>query len=874
MGKERHSLPLPNERLKQERLLRGWTQADVAGFLGTDGYTVNRWERGRAYPSFYFRHRLCELFEKDAAALGLVSAGLEGAGASSSLPGVGPQSIFWSVPHPRNLCFTGRADMLQALHSQLLAAQSVALARTLALQGLGGIGKTQMALEYAYQYASSYRAVFWIEAETVEHITSSMLRIAAALQILERKEADQQRVIAGVQRWLAGHSQWLLIWDNLEDLDLLQRFLPSVRQGALLVTTRRQALGTLARGIDLEPLRRDEGMLFVLRRARLLKPDATDEQMRLLEESRPDEYAAAEQLVREMGGLPLALDQAGAYLEETGCSLADYLRLYRQQRVHLLQRRGLSGREHPHSVATTFLLACERVEQEQAATADLLRVCSLLHAEAIPEEIFHAGAAHLGSGLMALAADPMQFDQALASLRCLSLIQRHAQTHTLSLHRLVQAVLQEEMSEQERELWQRRAAAALNASFPEVISDVWNECERLLAHVLALASGVPQEAVDQQLAEVLRKAADYLRERARYEQARHLYQRALSISERALGTDTRVAHILGSLGLLAHDQGRYEESEACYQRAISILEQALSPEHPEIARPLANLARLYKAQGKYTEAEILYLRALFLWEQTLGPRHFKLGHPLANLAAIYLEQGKYAQVEPLCERALSIWRQAFGSEHTLIGYPLLTLARLSGEQGKIRQAEQLYRQVLHIWEQSLGAGHPLLARALNGLADVCMEQGKDVEAEALYQRALRIQEQVLGSEHPETSETLNGLANLYTRQRKLELASQAYQRALRLQEQHLGPEHPKTAGTLADLALFYQEQGHHSRALLLMERALAIFTSALGANHPRTIATRAYHALLIQHKDESEPGADSSAEEGQRRRASLLHHAW
>jgi tetratricopeptide (TPR) repeat protein/transcriptional regulator with XRE-family HTH domain len=845
MGKTRHSVPVPNERLKQARLLRGWTQADVAGFLDTDGYTVNRWERGRAYPSLYFRRKLCDVFGKDAYELGFLPSVAKDSATTLS-PACSDVAGLWSVPHPRNACFTGREEILQTLHRVLVTSRSAALVQTYALHGLGGVGKTQIALEYAYQRASQYSAVFWIEAETAEHIISSMLRIAEVLQLPEYMEADQQRIVAAVQRWLAAQSKWLLIWDNLENLNLLQRFLPPVRQGAILLTTRCQALGTLAEGVDLASMGQNEGVLFVLRRAKLLKSDATSEQVRLFATTMPAEYAAAEELVTVMGGLPLALDQAGAYLEETGCSLSDYLQRYKQQPVHLLNRRGLPGGGHPRSVATTFLLACVRVEQEQMAAADLLRVCSLLHADAIPEELFLKGAAHLGPELMSLATHTVQFDQALATLRNLSLVQRHAQVHTLSLHRLVQAVLQEHMSEEEHEKWLRRVTAALNATFPEVISDTWKRCERLLSHVLTVAAATPNGAEDQELASVLRKAADYLRERAQYEQARQLYQRILLIWEQVPGGDIEQAHALTGLALLAYEHGQYAEAEALYQQAMCMLELAVGPEACEVARPLTNLAILYKTLGRYAEAELFYRRAQHILEQTLGPEHLKVAHPLINLAEVYLEQGKYELVEPLCERSLAIWKQAVGARHSLIAYPLLTLAKLSAEQGNDEQAESLYRQAFSIWEQALGMLHPLMVEALNGLADIYFKQKKYAEAETLYQRGLRIHEQAFGLEHPDMVDALNGLANLYARQRKDEQARQLYQRALRIQEQHLGHNHPKTARILYDQALFCQGQGDLYRALSLMGRALQIRYRSLGATHPKTLATQTFYTQFLQ----------------------------
>jgi tetratricopeptide (TPR) repeat protein len=717
---------------------------------------------------------------------------------------------------------------------------------------------------------------------------SSLLRIAELLQLPERQEADQQRIVAAVQRWLSTHSQWLLIWDNVEDLELLQRLLPPARQGTILITTRRQALGTLARGMDLMPMGREEGMLFVLRRANVLEPEATCERMHQLAASMPTEYAAAEKLVDTMGGVPLAIDQAGAYIEETGCSVSTYLQRYEQQHARLLDRRGVLGGDHPHSVTATFLLASKRIEQEQNAAADLLHVCVLLHAEAIPEELFVEGAAYLGPELASLANDPYQLDQAIAVLRSLSLVQRQPETRTLSMHRLLQAVLRERMSEPEQAEWLRRVITALNAVLPDATHETWGRFERLLPHVLTVASAIPDCAGDRELAEALQKAADYLTCRARYEQAEPLYQRALCIEKRIWGpAHPRTAKPLCGLAYLYYEQGKYQQAEPLYQLALQIREQVLGPAHPDVACTLEGLGMLNWKEGKFEQAKLLFQRALYIqeqakgaertevahllndlailsveqgqheqgerlyqralsiWERVLGANHPHVAMALNNLSDLYIELGKYEQAKPLCEQALRIWQQALGAEHPEVAYPLRHLADLNMEQGKYEQAEPLYRRALRIWEQALGPEHPNLAYPIHGLAVLYTRQGKYEQAEPLYRQALRIWEQAFGPEYPRLAHPLNNLASLYTAQGKYQQAELLFQRALTLREQHFGKHHPEIAITLHDLAIFYQKQGNLSEAISLTERALEIRSQFLGDAHPKTIATRELFSQLV-----------------------------
>lgn len=872
--------------LRNFRKRRKLRQQELAEMLGIHRNTIGTWERGDYLPDskgiVLELARLLALDEQETRQL------LE-----ASLTALSPH---WLVPLPRNPVFTGREEILTALHTYLGTdqAQIVALTQSYALHGLGGIGKTQIALEYAYRYSLEYSALFWIEAETSESIISSVLRIAELLHLPEREEADQQRITAAVQRWLSSHRQWLLIWDNLEDLELLQRWLPLTRQGAILLTTRHQALGTLAQGIELGPMEREDGLLFVLRRAKVLGPETTGEHLQQIAARMPAEYTAAEALVITMGGLPLALDQAGAYIEETGCSVSAYLQHYEQRSTRLLDRRGAPGGDHPHSVTTTFLLASERVEQEQRAAVDLLRVCAFLHAEAIPEEIFAAGVGHLGPEIESLTTDPPQFDLAIAVLRNLSLVQRHAETRTLSIHRLVQAVLREQMSAQEQLVWLRRVIIALNAAFPKVTYEVWEQCERLLSHVLTCAAAIPDEAGNQELVKVLLKAADYLRERTQYEQTEVLYQRALRIGEQILGAEhPDVAHALGGLALLDYEQGRYEQAEALYLQTLHIQEQALGPEHPDVAHSLNGLARLHYEQGRYEQAEALYLQALHIQEQALGLEHPELARSLDGLAILYWKQGKYEQAEALYLRELRIREQAQGPEHPSLIASLNNLALLYWKLGKGEQAEALYQRALRIQEQASGLEHPAIVNLLNNLALLYSEQEKYKQAEPLYlqathicekiwgpdhsnlaypltnlailymgigeteqveallQRALSIWEHVGGPDHPNLVYPLTNLADLYAQQEKDEQAETCYRRALHLWEQVGEPCHPDMAFSLSGLATLYLKQGKDEQARQMFQRTLQIREQYLGPNHPETAQT--LYDLATCHQKQNNP---------------------
>lgn len=783
-------LPSFGSLLKRFRTRERLSQQQVAQRLGLHRNAIGRWERGDLLPAYkgivleLARH--LRLDESETRQL------LE-----ASLTGLAP---YWLVPLPRNPFFTGREEILEALHTQMSVNHPVAITQSSALHGLGGVGKTQIALEYAYRYGLQYSAVGWMGAETQESLVTGLRQFAQVLGVVGPEETDQQRVIAAVQHWLSTHSQWLLIWDNVEDLELLRRFVPATRAGALLFTTRHRVLGTLAAGIDVFPMEQEEGMLFLLRRAKLLAPEAGSQQLDQWVQHHLASFQATINLVEELGGLPLALDQAGAYLEETQCGLPAYLDLFRSQRATLLKLRGDRSHAHPDSVSATFTLSIRATIHHHPVVQDLLHVCALLSPDAIPEELFCQGAEHLGAQLEAICRDTLAWNQVIATACAYSLLSRQPEEQTLSVHRLVQAVLLDTMSDQERERWRARVIAALEVAFPEVQRmsryAAWKQCERLLPHALLCLQRPEVASQGLSLASLAHKTACYLLRAGRYAQAEPLFLRALQIREQALGPEHPEATAsLNRLGELYWDQGKYAQAEPLWRRALQLREQALGPEHPEVAASLNNLAILLQAQGKYTEAEPLYLRTLQIWEQALGPEHPGVAVLLNNLGELYWDQDKYAQAEPLLRRAFRIWEQALGPEHPELAEPLYLLANLLRAQDKYPEAEPLYLRALEIRKQTLGPEHPKVADPLTGLANLRRDQCRYAEAERLYLRALSIREQHLGQHHPDTAQTLHDLALLHEKQDKLREAIALAERALSIRVQSLGEAHPKTVAS-------------------------------------------------------------------------------
>lgn len=745
----------------------------------------------------------------------------------SLTPPAQPQTDrIWSVPYRRNPFFTGREDTLQQLDEALHGTSGGQAGFPQALSGLGGIGKSQTAVEYAYRHRSEYRTVLWARAETYETLLADYATIARLLHVPEQQTPEWQR--EAVLHWLETQSDWLLLLDNVENLALVRAFLPAevqghngfnVHNGHIVLTTRLQALGTLAQRIDLEKMEPDEGAFFLLRRIQLIKQAAT------LEDADGADFIEAKDIAQAMGCLPLALDQAGAYIEESGCSLYDYRERYRQQRRTLLELRGSMFSEHPESVATTWLLSFKKLEQHNPAAAELLRLCAFLHPDAILEEIITSGAAELGPILAPVVANPVALDAAIAALRTFSLIRRNAEMHTLSMHRLVQAVLKDSMDDAIRQCWAERAVRAVNCAFPdsEQVAN-WEQCRCCLPHVQVCVQHIEQwNLAFPEAARLLDAAGMYVLEQAHYTQAAYLLRKALDMRMQVQGQEhVDVAESLTNLAGVYLYQGKYATAEPLLDRALSVREQAQGSEHPDVAICLNNLALCYNQQGKYTEAEPLFQRALAIWERIDGGEHPDVARTLNNLALLYVGKRQYAQAGPLYLRALAIWESIRGPVHPDVATCLNNLALLYQYQGKYTQAESVFQRVLAIREKTLGPEHPIIAFSLTYLARLYQKQYKYSRAERLFKQALHIRKRALGPEHPDIALSLNDLARFYTMLGNYSEAEPLFQQSLHIREQTLGTHHPDIAIVLQHYAVLLSAQQRKDEARKLLVRARSI----------------------------------------------------
>ncbi len=693
----------------------------------------------------------------------------------SSSPLNSTLSSLWSVPYRKNPFFSARQRELDQLRDRFTKDRDSSLA-VQAITGIPGLGKTELALEYAFRYGHTYRAVFWLRCDSSKDLIADFLHIANLLQLPTESTSKEQNVISQVKQRLAHfNGGWLLIFDNVLDLASIDEFIPESMTGDVLITTPTAVVGTFARPLELSEMNEDEGAHFLLHRARIAVPD-------------PDHLVKAREISRLLEGLPLALDQAGAYIEVTRKSLSDYVQNYR---MRLNDRGQHTTNRHPKTVTATFSLCFEQVKQNNATAGEILQLCAFLNAEAIPEELFITKVPELGPVLQPLS--PYELEKVLQELQRYSLVSRNDEQ--FSVHRLVQFVLRDGMNEEEQRLLANRAVRAVEAIFPEPKFALWPLCRSYLPQAQTCADLMKQweEIESPEGARLLDKAGYYLYEQSQYAAARSFFEQALKIQHRIVEAHSPdKASTLTHLGKLSRSLSQYPQAKQYFRDAQAILNQR--PDQPlALAQVLDGQGELAQTQEQFSLAEKRYKRALALRRHHLEPDSPEIAASLANLAGIYEELDDASQARRFYEQALAIYQRTVVPDHPDLALLLSNLARFYGDQKDYTQAEQRFEQAKAIREQKFGRDHPRVAGTLHNLAALYVDIGdpdKYILAEQYTRRALTIWEQTYGtSMHPDVAGSIRILGRLHRRQRLYDDAKSNYDRALAIYEQFPEPKH-------------------------------------------------------------------------------------
>jgi tetratricopeptide (TPR) repeat protein len=634
----------------------------------------------------------------------------------------------------RNVAFAGRDLLLDQLR-QRLRQQGSAVLTAQALYGLGGVGKTQLALEYAHRYQADYDLIWWIMAEAPGAISAGLAELGVRLGLVQdtRQVADQEQLATAVLKELRRRERWLLVFDNVPDRQQLGPYLPQ-GNGQMLVTSRHPVWGGIALPVKVDTFSRAESIAFLTYRI-----------------SDHDE-ATAGALAEDLGDLPLALEQAAAYMEQTGMPMLEYRALFHRQREKLLKRGEPTA--YQGTVDTTWQLAIERIANMPSggpAGVTLLRLCAFLAPEAIPLDLLAQHPDLLPEELASVARDELALQDAVAAVYQYSLLDRDQ--GGLRMHRLVQTVVRAKLAEQARLTVLTSIIEVLNVVFVEdKLRDhkEWPHLAQLIPHVLAAADHAEAlRIMPASTADLLRRTGSYYRRRGEMLLARGLLERALTLAEASSAPDHPVvSSILHDLGATLRYIGDLGGARAANERALAIVEAARGPEDPSVASIVNNLALVLKEQGDLDGARGAFDRAVTIYEASLGSDHPYLGVALNQLGSVLREQKDLAGARAAHERALAIAEANLSPDHPDVGSALNNLALVLYVQGDLASARATTERALTITEEVLGPNHPEVAVALFNLGRILHDQGNIAGARAAYERALAIIGIAYGSGHP------------------------------------------------------------------------------------------------------------------------------
>ncbi|KAJ5494608.1 Tetratricopeptide-like helical [Penicillium fimorum] len=736
------------------------------------------------------------------------------------------------IPFARKSRFVGRQQEIYRLENFI---SNTSGPNKIAVHGLGGIGKTQIALELVYRIRekSPECSIFWIPCTSYESVEQTYLNIALTLGISNAEPAKaKEQVKFHLSQASAG--KWLLVFDNADDMEMwikpegstnalpLKNILPRSENGHILFTSRNRKLAVKLAASNV-----------------LSVPDVDQSTaMDILEKSLihinlPYDKNTASTLLEQLSFLPLAISQAAAYVNENDISISDYLSLLKQQEISaaelLSEEFEDDGRyaEIQNPVITTWLVSFYQIQQLDSLATDYLSFMACINPRDIPRSILPP------------SPSAKKRVEALGLLKAYSFISEHAHENTFSLHRLVHLATRNWMRKTKViDRWVHTAAQQLHELFPNDDHSNRGLWRDYLPHALYLTNTEEFHHFYFQYVGFTSRVGSSLQSDGRYDEANPLFTRNLRVREKALGpehADTLTS--VNDLGYVLRRQGKYEEAEAMHRRALEGREKALGPEHPDTLTSVNDLGSVFERQGKYEEAEAMYRRALDGYKTALGPEHHFTLTSVIHVGSVLERQGRYKEAEAIHRQALKGREKALGPEHPDTLASVSHLGFVLQRQGRYEETEAIYRRALEGYEKALGPEHPDTLTSVNNLGLVLERQGKYEEAEAMHRRALEGREKALGPEHPDTLPSVNHVGSVLERRGKYEKAEAMYRRALDGYMTALGPEHLFTLTILNNLGLVLKQQGKYKEPEAIHRQVLEGYEKALGPEHPYTVTS-------------------------------------
>ncbi|KAF6806307.1 Kinesin light chain 5 [Colletotrichum musicola] len=762
------------------------------------------------------------------------------------------------MPFPPNPDFVHRPPIERWLQDQFGGPD-----RRMALVGMGGFGKSQLAIEFAHHVHEDRpgTSVFWVHGKSRATFEESYRTLADILALPRRHEPDVD-VLTLVYDWLQRDdiSPWFMVVDNADDAgvfffhnrqdksqDPLASYLPKSTNGKILVTSR-----------SLDAAEKLAGRSRTILQIPTMQEDQALELLTKRLDGETDKAAAIE-LVSALDYIPLAVNQAAAYINRRSprVSVMSYLDKFRtseKQKDSLLRSdKGDLGRHDgvSNSVVVTWQVTFEQIKRERPRAANLLSLMSQFQAHNIPEYMLHSydsdiAATDEGDADSVAAgtesdevSDCENFENDMDTLRGYSLVALSS-AGFCEMHSLVQFCTRlwiSEFGDPARWSWLFVKLAADH--FPSGAYETWGTCQSLLPHIEPVLSRKRKGQGDiLDWAELLTKICWYMLMLGEYSRAEMLGEEAVNARKNVLGlSHPSTLTSMANLASTYRNQGRWKEAEELNVRVMETRKTVLGEVHPDTLISMGNLASTYRNQGRWKEAEELNVRVMETRKTVLGEEHPDTLISMANLASTFWNQGRWKEAEELEIRVMETRKTVHGEEHPDTLTSMANLASTFWNQGRWKEAEELNVRVMETRKTVLGEEHPDTLTSMANLASTFWNQGRWKEAKELNVRVIETSSTVHGEEHPDTLTSMANLASTFWNQGRWKEAEELDVRVMEINKRVLGEEHPHTLMSMANLASTYRNQGRWEEAEKLEVEVMEKSKTKLGADHPSTLTS-------------------------------------
>ncbi|MEU6374311.1 FxSxx-COOH system tetratricopeptide repeat protein [Streptomyces sp. NPDC046909] len=727
-------------------------------------------------------------------------------------------TVWGNIP-PRNPNFTGRGDLLEQLHQRLLQEKATAVLPH-ALHGMGGVGKSLLAVEYLYRRMTEYDVVWWIPAERTAQISLSLVELAPRLGLTPGSDASS--TVAGVLEALrvgVPYANWLLVFDNAESPEAVRQFFPAGGPGNILITSRNPQWASIARPLEVDVFLREESKQLL----RLRGPEISDKD--------------ADRLAEALGDLPLAIEQAAAWHAETGMPVDEYLRLLNEKRVDLLRSTAPLDNQHP--VIAAWNISLDQLETKNPAAYQLLQVCSFYAPEPISRTLFaRMPRGSIAPELDSALEDPIRLGQVIREIGRYSLARFNHRNNSLQMHRLVQAALLYRMTDEDRSTMQRGAHLLLASSDPNDPNNMvrWERYGSLYPHVLVSEAVLSDESWVRNLVvnEVI-----YLLRWGDYESGLDLARTAHETWSRTLGADhPQTLQVARWLGFLLFTTGSYEEAATLNAITLEAYRESMGPQAQDTIDALGNVATDHRVRGAFSESLSLSESVHQQYLRLLGPEDPETLRAAHNLGVSLRLVGDFGRAHDLDQQTWHGWTQIFGQDHVDSLRTWLGLILDIRELGDYGAALTYHREIVEQAITLLGGDNPLSLSCFRHLAVALRKAGEHPEAMATADQARTDLVRRYGPHNPESMAATLELTVHHRHSGNLPEALRLGTEICEQYEKTYGRRHPHALSAALNLAITHRLLGNPAASQYINLVVLEEFSVALGELHPSTLVCR------------------------------------